>query len=76
MDQILRKAEDKMTYLSNDEAFRLEYDAREKALTDERNRLSSAEERGVIKTVRKMLESGMKIHIHLRIEGSIHSSSC
>ncbi len=61
MDVIVNKAEQKLLKLSADPETRREYEAREKALSDERSRLKDAEDNGILKVVQSLLNSGMTI---------------
>ncbi len=65
MDVIVNKAEQKLLKLSADPETRREYEAREKALSDERSRLKDAEDNGILngilKVVQSLLNNGMTI---------------
>ncbi|MFC0273747.1 Rpn family recombination-promoting nuclease/putative transposase [Metabacillus herbersteinensis] len=62
MDIILNKAEQKLLKLSADPETRREYELREKALTDERSRLSDAKVTGVLEVAKNLLDSGMPLY--------------
>lgn len=62
MDRLLQKADKKLSILSSDPETLREYQAREKALSDERTRLEGAEEDGILKVAKSFVDSGMPIH--------------
>ncbi|MDQ0243689.1 putative transposase/invertase (TIGR01784 family) [Bacillus fengqiuensis] len=62
MDQLLQKEEEKLSILSSDPETLREYQAREKALSDERTRLEGAEEEGILKVAKSFVDSGLPIH--------------
>ena len=62
MDVILNKAEEKLLKLSADPETRKEYERRAKALSDERSRLEDAENTGILKVAKSLLNSGMSLN--------------
>lgn len=63
MDKFISKAEERLSFISQDPKSKAEYDARFKQLTDEANRLKTAEKQGEEKERRKtskaLVETGM-----------------
>ncbi|MGN7300757.1 Rpn family recombination-promoting nuclease/putative transposase [Ferdinandcohnia sp. SAFN-114] len=62
MDVILNKAEEKLLKLSADPETRKEYERRAKALSDERSRLEDAENTGILKVAKSLLNGGMPLY--------------
>jgi predicted transposase/invertase (TIGR01784 family) len=62
MDVILNKAEQKLLKLSADREARKEYERRAKALSDERSRLEDAENAGILKVAKSLLDNGMPLY--------------
>lgn len=62
MDVILNKAEQKLLKLSADPETRKEYERRAKALSDERSRLEDAENAGILKVAKSLLDNGMPLY--------------
>jgi predicted transposase/invertase (TIGR01784 family) len=62
MDVILNKAEQKLLKLSADPETRKEYERRAKAISDERSRLEDAENAGILKVAKSLLDSGMPLY--------------
>uniref|UniRef100_UPI0026A1C221 hypothetical protein n=1 Tax=Cohnella fermenti TaxID=2565925 RepID=UPI0026A1C221 len=80
-EPMLKKAMDTLEFLSQDPAARMAYDARMKALSDEKSRIESArqvgmaegmargEARGRAEAAVKMLEMGMELELIEKIAG-------
>lgn len=62
MDVFLNKAEQKLLKLSADHETRKEYEWRVKALSDERSRLEDAENAGILKVAKSLLDNGMPLY--------------
>ncbi|AST93224.1 hypothetical protein BC6307_19155 [Sutcliffiella cohnii] len=58
----LNKAEQKLLKLSADPDTRKEYERRVKALSDERSRLEDAENAGILKVAKSLLDNGMPLY--------------
>lgn len=59
-DPILKDAMQKWGKMSQDTAFRMTYEAREKALLDEAAKFAHAEQQGMEKGIEKGMEKGLK----------------
>lgn len=57
-EPMLKKAMDTLEFLSQDAAARMAYDARMKALSDEKSRIEGALEEGMAKGIEKGIEKG------------------
>jgi len=62
MDVILNKAEQKLSELSADPETRKEYERRAKALSDERSRLEDAENAGILRVAKSLIDNGMPLY--------------
>ena len=65
---MLKKAMDTLEFLSQDAAARMAYNARMKALSDEKTRIESALEEGLAKGIEKGIEQGIEQGIEKGIE--------
>jgi predicted transposase/invertase (TIGR01784 family) len=70
-EPMLKKAMDTLEFLSQDAAARMAYNARMKALSDEKTRIESALEEGLAKGIERGIEQGIEKGIEKGIKKGI-----
>lgn len=67
MDNVIRRAEEKLTYLSSDEEFRRLYELREKQLRDEISRINDARREGIKEGKKEVVKRLLDLNTPLEV---------